>query len=94
MPAMRQQMRQLFAKDIEVCELHLSLEDPMTPIFVPELEKMGFIFTAILPETIHGNSMIMQYFHGTHIDYDKIVLISDVANELLSYIRKNDPKAG
>lgn len=91
--AMRQELRKLFADEIQVVELYLNLEDPMTPIVVPELEKMGFIFTGILPETLHGDSLIMQYFNGVHIDYDQLVIVSEVAQELLNYVRRNDPKS-
>jgi len=84
----RQELRKLFMDEIQVVELYLNIEDAMTPVFVPDLEKMGFIFTGILPETAHGNSMIMQYFNGVHIDYDQLVIVSDVAQNLLEYIRR------
>jgi len=87
----RQELRKLFMDEIQVVELYLNIEDAMTPVFVPDLEKMGFIFTGILPETAHGNSMIMQYFNGVHIDYDQLVIVSDVARNLLEYIRRHDP---
>jgi hypothetical protein len=52
---------------------------------------MGFIFTGILPQTAMGETLIMQYFNGVHIEYDELVIISDVARELLDYIKSNDP---
>jgi len=90
---MRQELRKLFADEIRVIELYLRLDSPMTPVLVPELEKMGFLFTGVLPETQFGNGMIMQYFNGVHIDYDELVIVSDVAQELLDYIRQHDPQA-
>jgi anti-sigma regulatory factor (Ser/Thr protein kinase)/GNAT superfamily N-acetyltransferase len=92
-PVLRSEMRKIFADEIQVIELYLSLADPMTPQLVPQLENLGFLFTGILPETSLGDSLIMQYFNGVHIDYDQIVLVTDVAKQLLAYVRKNDPHA-
>ena len=58
------------------------------------LEELGFIFTGILPETQIGDALVMQYFNGVYIDYDQIVLVSELAQELLEYIKKNDPRSG
>lgn len=93
MQVIRQEFRKILLEEIEVIEFYLSLDTPYTAKIVPELEKLGFLFTGILPETKYGNAMIMQYFNGAHVDYDKIVLVSDVAQDLLNYIRKNDMKA-
>jgi len=93
MLALRSEMRKVFMDEIQVIELYLSLKDPMTPQYVPQLEQLGFFFTGILPETAQGDSLIMQYFNGVHIDYDQIVLVTDVAKQLLEYIKKNDPHA-
>ena len=91
---LRQEMRKLFVDEIQVFELFLSLNDPLTPVMVPKLEEMGFIFTGILPETQLGDALVMQYFNGVYVDYDQIVLISELARELLAYIKKNDPRSG
>ncbi len=94
MKVLRGEMHKVFMDEIQVIELYLSLSDPMTPQYVPQLENLGFIFTGIMPETSQGDSLILQYFNGAHINYDQIVLVTDVARELLDYIRKNDPHAG
>jgi len=91
---MRQELHKLFKEEIQVFELFLNLEDPMTAVMVPEFEKLGFIFTGILPETLNGDSLVMQYFNGVHIDYNELVLVSETAKNLLEYIRRNDPHAG
>jgi anti-sigma regulatory factor (Ser/Thr protein kinase)/GNAT superfamily N-acetyltransferase len=90
---LQQEMRKIFREEIQVMELYLSLNDPQSPEIVSQLEKMGFIFTGILPETSMGDAIIMQFFNGIHIDYDKIILVTDMAKELLNYIRENDPRA-
>ncbi len=90
---MRNEMRKIFMEEIQVIELYLSLKDPFTPVVVPQLEKLGFIFTGVLPETSQGDSLIMQYFNGVHIDYNQIVLVTDVAKKLLDYVKSNDAHA-
>jgi hypothetical protein len=90
---LRNEMRKIFADEIQVIEMYLSMRDPMTPSVVSQLETMGFIFTGILPETSQGDSLIMQYFNGVHIDYSQIVLVTDVAKQLLEYVKQHDPHA-
>ncbi len=92
-PMLRQEMRKLFIDEIQVFELYLSLNDPMAPMMVSQLEQMGYVFTGILPETHMGDAVIMQYFNGVYVDYDQIVLVSELARELLEYIKQNDPRA-
>lgn len=92
MVALRNEMRRIFRDEIQVIEMYLSLADPMTPVMVPQMESLGFIFTGVLPETRQGDSIVLQYFNGAYIDYDQIVLVSDVAKELLAYIRQFDKR--
>ncbi|NLH23948.1 MAG: GNAT family N-acetyltransferase [Bacteroidales bacterium] len=91
---LKQEMRKLFIDEIQVFELYLSLNDPLAPPMTTRLEELGFIFTGILPETQIGDALVMQYFNGVYIDYDQIVLVSELAQELLEYIKKNDPRSG
>ncbi len=63
----------------------------MTPVFVPEIEKLEFFFTGIMPETGGGDSIILQYLNGVQIEYEDLTVVSDIANELLKYVRGNDP---
>jgi anti-sigma regulatory factor (Ser/Thr protein kinase)/GNAT superfamily N-acetyltransferase len=90
MQVMQFEMRKIFLEEIQVIELYISLGDPATPAIVTQLESLGFIFTGILPETRMGDTVVLQYFNGIHINYDAIILVSDVAKELLEYIRKQD----
>ncbi|NCC51953.1 MAG: GNAT family N-acetyltransferase [Spartobacteria bacterium] len=91
--ALRQELRKLFRDEMQVVELYIPLEDPLTARLVPELEKIGFMFTGILPETAKGHALVMQYFNGVHIDYNELVIVSDTAMHLLEYIRAGDPNA-
>ncbi len=87
----RRELHRLRKEEVHVIEMFLSLTDPMTPVFVPEIEKLGFFFTGIMPETEGGDSMILQYLNGVQIEYEELTIVSDMANELLTYIQGNDP---
>ncbi len=89
----RHEMRKIFADEIQVIELYVSLNDPTTQSMIPQLESLGFIFTGVLPETAMGDAMVMQYFNGVHIDYDQIVIVSEVAKTMLEYVKDMDPWA-
>jgi serine/threonine-protein kinase RsbW len=88
LPILRKELRKLFMDEIQVIEFYLSLDDPAAVALVPDLEKMGFMFTGVLPETGIGNALVMQCFNGVHIDYDELVIVSDVAKELVAYLRE------
>jgi hypothetical protein len=38
-----------------------------------------------------GDALVLQYLNNVSLDYDKILLVSDVAKELLTYIKAHDP---
>lgn len=86
-PILKNEMKKIFRDEIQVIELYLSLNDPMAPQVVEQLESLGFIFTGILPETGIGDAMILQYFNGVHIDFDRIVLVTDTARQLMEYVK-------
>ncbi len=88
---LRRELHRLRKEEVHVVEMFLSLTDPMTPVFVPEIEKLGFFFTGIMPETTGGDSMILQYLNGVQIEYEDLTIVSDIATELLKYIQGNDP---
>lgn len=72
--------------DISSIQLYLSLNDPLTYYLTPEFEKLGFFFAGIMPGTACKDTLILQYLKDTKINYDKILLFSDVARKILSYI--------
>lgn len=88
---LKQELSTMRLNEIKVAEMYLNLMDPATPYVVEEAEKLGFFFTGILPETKGHDSLIMQYLNGIQMDYAGPTIISDTAQELLSYIKSNDP---
>jgi len=84
-------LNQIKREGVKEVQVYLCLADPLTPWASQELEELGFIFTGILPGVSGGDLMIMQYFNGIVVDYDSIQLCTDMARELLDYIRGLDP---
>jgi len=87
-------LRELCLKQIAAIDLFLPLEDPNTWFVTADLEKLGFFFSGILPETPTGDTLILQYLNNINLDYEQVHVYSDVAGELLSYIKAHDPNAG
>lgn len=86
-------LRDLCLRQIAAINLFLPLENPTTWFIAEELEKLGFFFAGILPETEQGDVLILQYLNNVALDYDKIQVYADVAKDILSYIRGKDPLA-
>jgi serine/threonine-protein kinase RsbW len=88
---LKQELRRVRREEAQVVELYLNLTNPCTPWLVSEAEEIGFFFTGILPETIGGDSVVMQYFNGIQVEYDALVIDQPKTAELLDYIKAHDP---
>jgi serine/threonine-protein kinase RsbW len=82
-------LRELCKEKIETISLYLDLRDPLTALYVDDFERMGFIFSGVLP-TNSSQYLILQYLNNLIIDYDKIRIESAFSKELLAYIRAYD----
>jgi serine/threonine-protein kinase RsbW len=91
----RQQLRKILqgfcVEHTAAINLFLKLSDPLTYWMTAEFESMGFFFAGILPESRIGDALILQYLNNVSLDYSKILLVSDVAKDLLTYIKAHDP---
>jgi hypothetical protein len=76
-----------------VMDVHLDLTLPGTDIVATALERVGFLFTGIIPGGTGGDVLVLQYFNGVVVDYDAIQVDAPFTRELLAYIRSNDPHA-
>ncbi len=85
--------RDLCLRQIAAINLFLPLENPATWFVTEELEKIGFFFAGILPETDLGDVLILQYLNNVALDYGKIQAYSDIARDILAYIQAHDPLA-
>jgi serine/threonine-protein kinase RsbW len=86
----RQRLRELDHEKVEAIYLYLDLCDPFTGILAKDFEEMGFFFSGALPS---GNrqDLLLQYLNDIQIDYSKICIASDFANELLAYVKASSP---
>jgi len=87
----RRILRDLCLKQVAAIDLFLPLDDPTTCFVTAELEKLGFFFSGIQPEAGRGDALILQYLNNIPLDYDKVQVFSDLARDLLAYIRRLDP---
>ncbi|VBB07318.1 acyl-coa n-acyltransferase [Lucifera butyrica] len=79
-------INELSQRNLSVIHLYLSLNNPLTGYLTPEFEKMGFFFAGIMPGTACNDTLILQYLNNTAVNYDKILLFSAMAQEILGYI--------
>jgi serine/threonine-protein kinase RsbW len=83
--------RQMCVKNVASINLFLSLEDEATAFVTQEIEKLGYFFAGILPESKIGDVLILQYLNNVDFDYSKVTAYSAIAKEILEYIKLNDP---
>ncbi len=86
-------LRDLCMKHIASITLFLNLEDPNTYFAASRLEELKFFFSGVLPKTMNGDALVLQYLNNVTLNYDKVVAFSEPAKELLDYIKKRDPNA-
>lgn len=71
--------------------LFLNLEDPATSVLGCEFEKLGFFFAGILPCARFGDTLMLQYLNNVDFNYSTVTAYSEMAKEILGYIRERDP---
>jgi len=87
----RATLKDLCNKKIDQIMLYLNLEDAHTAVLCEEFEKLGFFIAGILPFSHVGEALILQYLNNVPIDYSKIKVASESAQEILDYVRTHDP---
>jgi serine/threonine-protein kinase RsbW len=89
---LRNKVKEICRQKTETINLFLNMSDPLTGIYAPQLEKLGFFFAGILPGGFkNGDALILQYLNNVPIDYDAIQVKSAIAQKLLAYVRQQDP---
>ncbi len=90
-PEVRKLLRSSCLQQLAAVNIFLNLQDPATAVLTEEFEKLGFFFSGILPCARVGDTLILQYLNNVDLDYDKVTACSDMAKEMLGYIRQHDP---
>ncbi|HEX37313.1 MAG TPA: GNAT family N-acetyltransferase [Candidatus Cloacimonetes bacterium] len=86
----KQRVRELCMKKIEVIELQIDMCDNNLMKCVPQLEMFGFFFAGVLPDD-DKQFLVLQYLNNVPIDYDKIVCAFEFSQELKAYVKNCDP---
>jgi serine/threonine-protein kinase RsbW len=89
----RRILRDLCIRKTAAIQLMLPLADPATCLMTEAIEDLGFFFSGILPHESVGDVLLLQYQNNVPLDYDKILVHTETAGELLTYIRARDPSA-
>jgi anti-sigma regulatory factor (Ser/Thr protein kinase) len=84
-------LKDLCAKKVDHISLFLNLGDPITSHICKEIEKLGFFISGIIPCLHFDDTLILQYLNNIIIDYSQLTIHSDIAREILSYIKERDP---
>lgn len=87
----RRLLRKFCLEKMAAINLFLNLGDPATCHLTTEFEKMGFFFAGILPRGRVGDTLCLQYLNNVDFDYSAVAAYTDMAKELLGYIRRHDP---
>ncbi len=87
----RKILRGYCLQHVSSINLFLKLKDPLTYWLTMEFESLGFFFAGVLPESRIGDALVLQYLNNVHLDYDKLLLLSDMSKEMMAYIRQHDP---
>ena len=88
----RHQLKDLCLKHIEVMYLYLDLHDPSTQYMSSRFEDTGFFFGGVFPGQASGNdALVLQYLNNVPMDYGKIAVDSEFAQQLKNYIKQHDP---
>jgi len=83
-------LKELCQKKIETVNLYLDLRDEFSMSKVEELEALGFFFAGAFPHD-PCQYFILQFLNNVPIDYSRIVLASEFSQELIVYVKEQDP---
>lgn len=88
---LRHHLKELCTKKIDQVTLFLNLGDPFTSLMCEEFEKLGFFISGIVPCLHFEDTLMLQYLNNIIIDYSQIKVYSDMAKEMLAYVKERDP---
>ncbi|HPR32733.1 MAG TPA: ATP-binding protein [Prolixibacteraceae bacterium] len=84
-------LRSLCIDRIETIYLHLKMTDPLLLLYIDSMESLLFFFAGIMPASDGNDELILQYLNNYRIDYNKVMVATEMAQEIKEYIRKLDP---
>lgn len=79
-------LHELCLQKIDCIYLDLPLSSPAIQRFCPEIEKMGFFFSGVIPELFNDDSFRLQYLNNVEVIAEDIKTASDFGRELVDYV--------
>ncbi|BBD09350.1 GNAT family N-acetyltransferase [Desulfovibrio ferrophilus] len=86
----RKELDNALSANISSIQLMLPLHDPATATLCTEFEAMGFFFAGVGTGPDRSENLILQYLNGVDAGYDSVHVHSDMAKELVEYVRSCD----
>lgn len=82
----KHQLKELKLRKIDTIYLSFNLIEPLSGLLIDQVNELGFLFSGIIPEFSDGDVIRMQYLNNVRIDPEKIILVGDLAKEILNVI--------
>ena len=87
----RAELRELRVRKFEIIHLYLNLSDPWSIPLTGAFEELGFFFAGLLPAAFpKGDGLILQFLNTPAVSYEAVVAETQMAREMLAYIRAHD----
>jgi serine/threonine-protein kinase RsbW len=80
-------LNELARKGMACIHLDLPLTDPSAALLCSHFEALGFVLAGILPKADGNDTLRLQYLNDVSIDFDQIIVDSEIGNALFEYIR-------
>jgi serine/threonine-protein kinase RsbW len=84
----RHRLREFCNRRIDCIHIDLPLDNPAAPASCTAMEKLGFFFGGIIPETPEGDVLRLQYLNNVETDPADCQTASDFSRELLEYVNR------
>jgi serine/threonine-protein kinase RsbW len=84
-------LKSICVSRIESIYLYLPLECTETISYCAEFESLQFFFGGIIQKKDNMDFLMIQYLNNQVYQYNNVIVFSDFAKELLTYIQKHDP---
>lgn len=85
-------LQRALAQGIVSIQLALPLENPGTMSMTSSFEEMGFFFAGVGPDYTGSEMLMLQYVNAASVDYERIKVHSEFAEEIKQYVRSRDPR--
>lgn len=90
---LRIKLNELCRKGVACIHLDLPLVDPRTAHLCAHLETLGFLLAGVIPGPQGQDVLRLQYLNDVPIDFNKILVASEVARQLRDYIKAQTASA-